>query len=160
MNQQSEISIEQPLYCIDTSSLLELRRSYPQDIFEPLHKSFSELLTSGKMIILDVVLEELKKKEPEIHKYIKQIIPKERLLKFDSYIIETQELIHTYYDNRGQSHTLKADPHIIACAKTAQLTVVTEEYNSDPTKIPAVCSQEKIKCINFIDLLREENIRF
>lgn len=106
-----------------------------------------------------MVLEELKDTETDTYTFVRVNTPKERLLKFEKYILVTQRIIQTYYDNRGGSHNLKADPHIIAYSKEENLTVVTEEMGSDTTRIPYICSQEKVKCINFIDLLRAENIK-
>lgn len=159
MSNQTDLFTEPPVYCIDTSSLIALRQSYPIDLFQPIHTQFTELIKSGKIVVLDMVLEELKDKETDTYNFVKGNSPKERLLKFEKYILTTQQIVKTYYDGRGKAHNLKADPHIIACAKEEGLTVVTEELGSEDTKIPFICSQEKVKCINFIDLLRAENIK-
>lgn len=159
MSNQTDLFAEQPVYCIDTSSLIALRQSYPIDLFKPIHTQFTKLIKSGKIVVLDMVLAELKDKETDTYNSVRGNAPKERLLKFEKYILTTQSIIQTYYDGRGKSHNLKADPHIIACAKEEDLTVVTEELGSEDTKIPYICSQEKVKCINFIDLLRAENIK-
>ena len=127
-------------------------------IFKPLHEMLFPVLQSGKVVILDLVLEELKDKEPDLYKQLKTTVPKDRKLSYLNYLETTQKLIQKYYDGKGKSHKLKADPHIIACAKTEKLKLVTEELNSDITKIPYVCGKEKVTCINFLDLLREEGI--
>jgi len=159
MSRQADLFTEQPIYCIDTSSLIALRQSYPSDLFQSIHSQFTELVRSGKIVVLDMVLDELKDRETDTFNFIKANTPKERLLKFEKYILTTQKLIQTYYDGKRKSHSLKADPHIIACAKEENLTVVTEELGSDDTKIPYICNKEQVNCINFIDLLRAENIK-
>ncbi len=159
MSNQTDLFTEQPIYCIDTSSLIDLRKFYPSDLFESLHTQFIGLIKSGKVVVLDMVQDELKDKEVEIYTLIKKNLPRERSLKFENFLLTTQRIIQDYYDGRKKSHNLKADPHIVACAKEQGLIVVTEELGSDDTKIPSVCSQENVKCINFIDLLRTENIK-
>lgn len=110
-------------------------------------------------MMLDLVLDELKQKESDLYDYIKANVPKERQARFENYIQTSQSFIRKYYDGKGRSHNLKADPHIIACSKDEDITVVTEELNSDETRIPYVCNQENIKWVNFVEFLREENFR-
>lgn len=155
---QEDLFLKEAKYCLDTSSIIVLRQSYPKDIqiFGELHKVVHQLLISGKVVIVDLVLEELKAKEPELYSFTKSSLPKERLAKFDTYILETQRIIRSYYDGKRKSHKLKADPHVISCAKKDGLIVVTEELNSDETKIPNVCIKEGVKYMNFLDLIREQ----
>jgi hypothetical protein len=156
---QKDLFLEQALYCIDASSIILLRQSYPKDVFPTVHEQITPVFRSGKILILNSVLDELKEKEPDLFIYSTQSIPKERQEKYENYILTTQKIIQTYYDGKGKSHNIKADPHIISCAKSEKLTVITEEIGSDPTKIPYICSHEGVKCINFIELLRQERIK-
>jgi hypothetical protein len=156
---QKDFFLEQPLYCIDASSIILMRLSYPKDIFPSLHELVTPVFKSGKILILNSVLEELKDKETDLFTFVIQTIPKDRQEKYENYILIAQQIIHTYYDGKGQSHNIKADPHIISCAKEEKLTVITEELGSDPTKIPYICNHEGIKCINFIELLKNEKIK-
>lgn len=154
---QEDLFLEKAEYCLDTSSIIVLRQLYPKDIpiFDELHKIIQKLLSSGRVAIVDLVLDELKSKEPELYAFIRAYLPKERLNKFDNYILETQRIIRTHYDGRGKSHKLKADPHVISCAKKEGLLVVTEELNSDETKMPSVCIKENVNYISFLDLIRK-----
>lgn len=155
---QNDLFLENPLYCFDTSSIIMLRQYYPQDIsvFKSLHDLFIGLVKSGKIIVLNMVFDELKANEPNLHSVVKKNIPITRIAKFEDYINLTQNIVRTYYDGKGKSHKLKADPHVIACAKQMKLTIVTEELNSDETKIPSVCIKEGIKYINFLEFVRNE----
>ncbi len=156
---QKDLFLEQQLYCFDTSSLILLRQVYPVDIFKPVHDFTTAVLKSGKIMTLDLILEELKQKESDLYNYIKVNVPKERQAGFENYIQTSQSLIRKYYDGKGKSHNLKADPHIIACAKDEDIVVVTEELNSDETRIPYVCTQENVKWLNFVEFLRKENFK-
>ena len=156
---QSDLFLERQLYCIDASSIILLRQSYPKDIFITLHQLITPIFKSGKILVINSVLEELKTKEPDLFNFTVQTVPKERQEKYENYILTAQQIIRTYYDGKGKSHNIKADPHIISCAKSENLTVITEELGSDPTKIPYICSHEGVKCINFIEFLKQEKIK-
>lgn len=160
MTNQSDLFLKEHVYCFDTSSIIALRKFYPKDIFVSLHKNFTDILSSGKIIIIDLVLEELKNKETDLFDYIKINLPKIRLMKFDNYIVNTQKLINNYYNNKGKSDNIKADPHIISVAKIEKVIVVTEEIGGGPTQIPHICQVESIECIGIVDFFRRENLKF
>jgi len=154
MSGQDELFTKQALYCFDTSSLIQLRIYYPQDLFPDINNAIYTRIVSGEIIICDLVLEELKDKEKTMHKSITDNLPKSRRASFADHIIETQRIVQTYYDQLNKSYAIKADPLVIACAKTTNTTVVTEEANSDPSRIPRICDREGIKCINIVDFYR------
>lgn len=156
---QNDLFLKAAEYTFDTSSFIALRKTYPEDIFVSLHKQLIPILTSGRTVVLDVVFTELKDKELQLHNLIKSTIPKERQLNFEDYIETTQQLIHNYYDSKGKAQNLKADPHIIAVGKIEKLTVISEEFNSDPTKIPYVCDKENVKCMDLLEFMRKEKIK-
>jgi Domain of unknown function (DUF4411) len=63
-------------------------------------------------------------------------------------------------DRKG---TYGADPFVIALAKVEDLIVVTGERatnNLNKPKIPDVCNDMGIECINILDLMRREGWRF
>lgn len=109
--------------------------------------------------MLNIVFDELASKEKELHDLLKSIIPKSRQPLYEENIKVTQEIIQKYYDAKGKTHELKADPHVIAYAKIEEITVVTEEYATSETRIPSICEKESINCFHFIDFLRKENIK-
>jgi len=156
---QDNLFTTKAIYIIDSSAIILLRQFYPKDIFNQLHSKICDILRSGKVVILDLVFDEIKK-ETELYKLFRSDVPKDRQLNYGDYVDTTQELLLKYYDNHGGSHNLKADPHIIGCAKIENLTVITEELSSGSniTSMPYVCNSEKIPCITFVDFLRKENV--
>lgn len=156
---QEDFFEEKAVYIFDSSSIILLREFYPKDMFDSLHSFVSKILKSGKIGVLDLVLQELKDKEIDLHALFRDQSPKDRQLLFANYVDETQNIILNYYDGAGKSHNLKADPHIIGCAKTEGLIIVTEEKNFGSTSIPYICDKEKIKRIGFVDFLRTEGFR-
>ncbi len=157
---QDNLFNKKPIYIFDSSVIILLRKYYPKDIFEPLHKAISEILQAGKVVLLDLVLSEIKDKEQELYSSFINDIPKDRQLGYGDYVDTTQEILLKYYDGRGQAHELKADPHIIGCAKIEKLMVVTDELNNGQTSIPYVCKDVGVECIDFIEFLRSEKIEF
>lgn len=156
---QNNFFSEEPLYSIDTSTVIVLRQFYPADVFETLHQLIIPIFKSGKILVVNSVLEELKSSEQDLYNFIIQTVPKERQEKYEDHILTAQRIVQTYYDGKGKSHNIKADPHVISCAKDEGLTVITEELGSDPTKMPYICSREGVTCINFIDFLKKERIK-
>jgi hypothetical protein len=155
---QEDFFNKKPIYILDSSVIISLRQHYPKSIFESLHKKLSEILKSGKVILLDLVFNEIKDKEPELYAFLRSDVPKDRQLPYGEYVDTTQKLLLKYYDGHGGSHELKADPHIIGCAKIENLIVVTDEMNNGPTSIPRICYSESVRCIDFIGFLKEEKI--
>jgi len=156
---QNDLFLKKAEYIFDTSSFIALRKTYPEDIFVGLHKQLIPILASGRIVVLDMVFAELKDKELQLYDLIKSAVPKKRQFGFEDYIETTQELIHNYYDSKGKTQNLKSDPHIIAVGKIEKLTVISEEFNSDPTKIPYVCDKEKVECMDLLEFMRKEKIK-
>jgi len=54
-----------------------------------------------------------------------------------------------------------ADPFIIAAASVHECTVVTEEkFKADGARIPTVCKEFGVDCINVEGFLERERLRF
>ncbi len=154
MSVQDELFTQPAQYCFDTSSLIQLREYYPEDLFPDINREIRSKIVSGEIIICDLVLDELKDHEKIMHKAIVGDLPKSRRANLSEHIIETQRIVQTYYDQLKKSHAIKADPLVIACALGTKTVVVTEEKNSDPSKIPHICDREGIKCINIVEFYR------
>ena len=63
----------------------------------------------------------------------------------------------------GGNKKNSADPFVIALAKQEHCKVVTEEVpsrNSKSPKIPDVCNEYKIECIDFVHFAREVKFAF
>ncbi|MDQ8182527.1 DUF4411 family protein [Pelagicoccus sp. SDUM812005] len=151
-------------YCIDTSAWMDgWVRDYPQDVFPSLWTKLEEHVTNGAIISSEEVYIEIAKKEDGLHEWIKD--RKEMLVPIESEIQEIVfELLATYprlvdtKRNRSQ-----ADPFVIATAEHLKATVVTGERASgslNNPKIPDVCIKREIRCISFLEMLREIGWKF
>ena len=152
------------IYCIDTSAWMDgWVRDYPQDVFPSLWKNLDEHIASGAIKSSEEVYVEIEKKDDDLHAWIKDrkgmLVPIEEdiqaivfeLLAAHPRLVDTKR-------NRSQ-----ADPFVIATAEILGATVVTGERHSGnlaKPKIPDVCAVRDIRCIAFLDMLRELGWRF
>jgi hypothetical protein len=146
-------------YSVDTSALMEAWvRSYPPDVFPTLWSRLDGLIRAGRLLASDEVLRELEKKEDDLWQWAKQrgglFVPLDPQLQTRASMIISQfpSLTKTASVMRGS-----ADPFVVALAAERSLTVVTAE-GSKPTKpkIPDVCRDLSIPCINLVEVFRRE----
>lgn len=154
-------------YCIDSCSLMKsMRDRYPISSFPGLWDHLGEAFESGQIVSSKVVLDEIKRGEDELVKWIK---PYEKyFLPVDgSQITEVKNIINNHkglVDTKATRES--ADPYLVALAKTTNRILVTEEEkmmiqpNSKKTKLPNVCETEGIKCIRIVDMIKEIGWKF
>ncbi|MCD6238669.1 MAG: DUF4411 family protein [Thermotogae bacterium] len=163
--------MREDIYVIDTSSLIEIKpENFPPDIYVSMWKDIENLIKSGRLISHKYVLEELRKYEgrrdeilkwAESHKEIfKDVTPQQIKL--------VKQILEKYYPLIDVNGRVEADPFVIALAleKDSQQTlfpstfekiVVTEEkLKGGKIKIPFVCQQLKVDCINIFSMFRRE----
>ena len=158
-------------YVIDTNSLLEgsFNRKYEKKYF-PVHwKNFEKLWNEGIVVSIELVFIELTKSEEkrdEIYVWAEK--------NKNSFVSQTEDvkktLIDLFNEYQGWSENSKtnatwADGELVAFAKTHSLILVTEEKIRDNfmgddknSKIPDLCKKEEIECINFLELIKKENL--
>jgi hypothetical protein len=152
------------IYCVDTSAWLDgWARDYPPDVFPSLWNKLAERVADGVLKCSEEVYIELKKKDDGLRDWIKSrkevLIPiDEKIQGIVSELLEAYPRLVDTHRNRSQ-----ADPFVIATAELLQAVVVTGEQprgNLDVPKIPDVCEARKIRCINFLEMLRELGWKF
>lgn len=138
-------------------------RDYPADVFPSLWEKLAELVTEGVLKCSEEVYVELKKKDDGIYDWLKA--RKEVLVAIDediqgkvSDLLAAHPRLVDTHRNRSQ-----ADPFVIATAEVLDAVVVTGEKprgKLDTPKIPDVCEARKIRCITFLEMLRELGWKF
>jgi predicted nucleic acid-binding protein len=150
-----------PKYVFDTNIFINLKNIYPSDIFTSLWNQIETLFSDGIIISSDEVIDEIKRGNDDLEKWAKarknsfypsnepvQMIAKEILVRFSGLVT-----------NPKKPNT--ADPFLIALARHMACTVVTEENRSGSDlspKIPNICDYYSIRCIKFVEFLRENKI--
>lgn len=152
-------------YLIDTDVLLQSANlHYPLHIFPGFWSWLDSGIDSGWARSVKSVYKEINHPE-ELKGWVD--------LRSDRFIIDESDsnIQNTYKDVAGwvtqkykpehSSQFLKgADPWLIATALEKNASVVTQEKRVSPdarkVKIPNVCSEFQVPCINVLDLLREK----
>jgi len=163
------MSTRQQIYCLDTNVLIQAWQKYYSPKICP---SYWDVLNSlgleNRIFIPKEVFEEIIRTEDELAEWLKgSKIPvynlNESVTKCLSNIFAANPAHRLLVDNVKQRSL--ADPWVIAYAMSEEACVVTKEEkvtaaNSERIKIPNVCDNMKIRCINDFQFIEEINIRF
>jgi hypothetical protein len=151
-------------YSVDTSGWLDgWQRHYPPDVFPTLWRRLDGFIAAGEVISSEEVYLELKRKDDELHGWIQtrkqMLVPLDEAIQLCAagLLEEFPRLVDTL---RGRS---KADPFVIATAIQRGAVVVTGEPLTgklDKPRIPDVCQVKNIKCITFLQMIRELKLTF
>ncbi len=149
-----------PPYSFDTSTCLNGRRDLlPPEVFTSLWANIEELIAAGGIQAVDVVKDELTKRDDEVSAWAKS---QNRLfVPLDAEIQRaTREVLasHPKLMGRGQGRNA-ADPFVIGLAIATNGTVVTEETrtgNLDKPRMPDVCEALGIPWLNLIGFIKEQ----
>lgn len=161
------------IYCIDTSSLIEIKDRYPQDVtmFKKVWNNIENLYKTKRLIAPIEVLKEIEQGDDELKRWTKG---KKIFVKPDKKQGEKiKEILEKYpFLANSEKPGPNADPWIIALAivkneeEKGQLfsdkkyigeyIVVTEESKTRKDRIPSVCKNYNIECVNLIELFRRE----
>lgn len=137
-------------------------RHYPVDVFPTIWKQMDGAATSGIVVVSDEVLRELERKDDGAHKWVKQrkkmIVPLDA--EVEAYAKEVLGRYPRLVDTRKSRSG--ADPFVIAVAMAKKGSVVTAELRSGNLarpKIPDVCDELRIECVNVVEFFRSQKWR-
>lgn len=161
-------------YVIDSSSLIELNRCYPIDVFPTLWKNVEKLIEKGFLISHKEVLKEISIMDDSLKKWAKK--QKKFFKELDEKQMEIVRQILVKYPSLAKSdnETATADPFVIALAVEmgsnkqqtlfntvkGRIIVTEEKLRGNKVKIPFVCKDYNIECINIIEMCRVEGWKF
>lgn len=156
-------------YVVDTSSFIDLFQYYNRDVFPSLWQEFEVLVERRMLISVIQVKEELRREKHGDKASIWALQPSVREL-FASPSDEEMEFLRSelaaskFRDavpNHLRSTNEKADIYLIARARVSGGIVVTEErFKPQGTKIPTICNDFNIGCVNLLGMMQRENWRF
>jgi len=158
-------------YIIDTSSLVELNRKNPLDVYPSVWNKMEHLITENRLIAPKEVLNEVIKNDDQLAKWIKK---QKKMFKEpnEKQIESVQQILKEYPSLIKIDREFDADPWIIALAKdlstTSQQTlfqikriIVTEEkLRGNKIRIPFISNKLFIESIDIITMFRMEKWKF
>jgi len=143
-------------YIIDTSSILSQKDNeiYRRDVYKRKWVQIDELIRKHEIITCCEVIDEIY--DENILTWIKSLNCK--VLKIDTTIQQNVIKVVTKHPILIDfKHTKSSgDAFIIATAMKYNLTVVTEEKENSPKKIPFICKSLNIPCVNILGLCIKE----
>ena len=153
------------IYCIDTSSIITwFVETYPPAIFPGLRDRIEDLIAAGRLRSPKAVLDEIRPGD-DCHKWAKDNHAK--LFVEESVAVQriVRQLMVTHHNPAKPLKGINgADPFVIAMVKDggADWIVVCNEHpgSQENRKIPFVCLQEGVRCINFQGLMLAEGWQF
>lgn len=156
-------------YCLDTNVLIQAwQKYYSPGICPSYWDLLSQLGLENRIFIPKEVFVEITRTEDELAAWLKTSkIPvynlNESVTKCLSTIFAANPS-HKFLVDSIKQRSL-ADPWVIAYAMSENACVVTKEEkvtasNSDKIKIPNVCENMNVRCINDFKFIREVSIRF
>jgi hypothetical protein len=161
------------VYCIDTSSLIELKIKYPREVFPTLWEKMEELIQNGRIIAPIEVKKEIEKGDDELKKWVRGKKRNRMFIKPDeNQVMKVKEILKDFpfLAKPDKPDEPNADPWLFAVVlvkieeekeRLIQYnSIVTDESQRKPRKIPAVCKEIGIVSINLIGLFKEEGWKF
>jgi len=151
-------------FSLDTSGILDAWvRHYPPDVFPTIWSNMDVSANNGGIFVIEEVVRELERKDDDIYQWVKQrdamIVPID---------VEVQEHLTQIMSKYGRLVDTRrnrsgCDPWVIALARARGLTVVTGEKatgNLEKPKIPDVCKDLGVSCVDIVDFFRKQGWRW
>lgn len=150
-------------YVFDTNIFINLQRRQPIDIYPSVWIKIGELMEEGIIISSREVYDEISVGGDVLEEWAK----KRREYFLPSEVSIQKRVRGILHSHRGLVEGGKkknsADPFVVALAQELKCKVVTEEArtgNKNSPKIPDVCDEYKIGCIDFVGFSRELKLAF
>ncbi len=149
-------------YSLDTSSLIRAwHEAYPIDVAPTFWDHLQKTFAAQRAMISEEVLRETSKRSSDLHAWLKQ---HGNVIDLDD---EQQQCCLTLLAKhplmaKNRKGADAADPWVIALAQSTGATVVSEESLVDSEKrpkIPGICAQELLPCINLLAFMRANQWR-
>lgn len=149
-----------PTYFIDPSSLIYCQRNYPIDIFPGIWDGLSALIGAGRLIAHDEVWIEFNKGTGFLITWAADWQAELSMPADAAQVGVIQQIARDFaMANYTTIVEHRADPWVVALAKTRSCCVVSQEKGvSHPfPKIPQMCSHYGVNHMSMFDLMRAES---
>ena len=159
------------VYIIDTSSLIEMNKHNPMDIYETPWKNMDNLVKTGRLYAPKEVLDEIKRFDDDLAEWAKKH-PQMFKEPTREQIGIVKEVLKKYPSLIKKGKRFAADPWVIALAielirnsqttlvKVKRIVVTEEKIRGNKVRIPFVCEDYTVEAIDVLDMFRLENWKF
>ena len=158
-------------YIMDTSSLVELNRHNPIDVFPSVWNNLESLSKKGLLVAPTEVLAEIKERDDELASWAKRNNsifrpPTKKQIEI------LKEILRDYPALVKEDRRYDADAWVVALAvematgpqqtivKIKRIVVTEERLRGDKVRIPYVCQKYSIESIGIIEMFRIEGWKF
>lgn len=157
-------------YLLDANTYIEAKNQYyGMDICPAFWDWLDRQFALGAIASVDMIGRELKEGNDELANWVRE--RPDHFISNDDALTQTlfAEIVQfvmkgDYNPGNRDSFLAKADPWIIAKAKAIGASVVTHEAvaaaNTRKVKVPNICQQFEVPCLNTFRFLRELEARF
>ena len=158
------------IYIIDSSSLIDLKKYYPIDIFQGIWNNLEDLIKKRRLYSSIQVLKEISRGDDELKDWCNQ--HRTIFKPINSNIVtQTQEILAKFPRLADSERTTPiADPFLIALAlekdpqrsliNKRKIIITEEKFKQNKIKIPYVSREYGIESINILELFRREKWQF
>ncbi|MEM3488214.1 MAG: DUF4411 family protein [Nitrososphaerota archaeon] len=158
-------------YIIDTSSLVELNRHNPIDVFPSVWGNLESLIDNGFLVAPTEVLMEVKERDDELASWAKK---HDNLFRppTKEQIKVLKDVLKEYPALVKEDRKYDADAWVVALAvematnqqqkiiQIKRIVVTEEKLRGEKVKIPLVCQKYGIDAIGIIEMFRVEGWKF
>ena len=158
-------------YIMDSSSLIELNRHNPIDIFPSVWKNMESLIGNGVLVAPSEVLKEITERDDQLAKWAKEQngffrVPTEKQIEI------VKDILKSYPSMVREDRKYDADPWVIALAiematntqqtliQIKRIVVTEEKLRGEKIRIPFVCQKYRVDSIDIIEMFRIEGWKF
>ena len=154
------------VYIIDTSELINLDRHYPKDVFPKLWRNAENLISEGRILAPETVLDEIKRGHDGLSDWCKK--HRKMFRKTNALLDQVRKIIgkHPQLVKHNLIHDV-ADPHIIALAVSHKNNllglipiIVTAESVRKESHIPHVARDYGIETCRLMEMFKREGWKF
>jgi hypothetical protein len=158
-------------YIMDTSSLVELNRHNPIDVFPSVWNNLESLSKKGLLVAPAEVLSEVKERDDELASWAKR---NNRIFRppTKKQIEILKDVLKNYPALVKEDRKYDADAWVVALAvemkasyqqtiiEIKRIVVTEEKLRGEKVKIPLVCQKYEIEAIGIIEMFRIEGWKF
>ena len=160
------------VYIIDTSSLIELNKHNPMDIYQTPWQKMDGLVKNGRLYAPKEVLDEIKRFDDALVEWTKKH-PEMFKDPTKEQIEIVKEILKKYPSLIKKGKRFAADPWVIALAiemirspqktldiEVKRIVVTEEKIRGNKVRIPFVCEDYTVEAIDILDMFRLEDWKF